>query len=119
MKTSKILLAAFFALGLSSTAFAQTTPGGTPTMPSGTTTTPNGTMSNPNGTMSNPNGTMTTPSGTMSNPNGTMTSPDGPMTTPRSTEGTTYDRDRQDRGNMKSKSNMSKGRDKMKNKPMN
>ena len=112
MKTSKILLAAFFALGLSSTAFAQTTPGGTPTMPSGTTTTPNGTTTTPNGTMSNPNGTMTTPSGTMTSPNGTMT-------TPRSTEGTTYDRDRQDRGNMKSKSNMSKGRDKMKNKPMN
>ena len=112
MKTSKILLAAFFALGLSSTAFAQTTPGGTPTMPNGTTTTPNGTMSNPNGTM-------TTPSGTMSNPNGTTTSPNGTMTTPRSTDGATYDRDRQDRGNMKSKSNMSKGRGKMKNKPMN
>ena len=98
MKTSKILLAAFFVLGLSSTTFAQTTPGGTPTMPNGTTTTPNGTMSNPNGT---------------------MTSPDGTMTTPRSTEGTTYDRDRQDRSNMKSKSNMSKDRGKMKNKPMN
>jgi hypothetical protein len=68
--------------------------------------------------MSNPNGTMTTPSGTMPNPNGTMTSPNGTMTTPRSTEGTTYDRDRQDRGNMKSKSNMPKGRGKMKNKPM-
>ncbi|GAB2696701.1 hypothetical protein GCM10011495_28810 [Hymenobacter frigidus] len=112
MKTSKIFLAAFFVLGLSSTAFAQTTPGGTPTMPNGTTTTPNGTMSNPNGSM-------TTPSGTMPNPNGTMTSPNGTMTTPRSTEGTTYDRDRQDRGNMKSKSNMPKGRGKMKNRPMN
>ena len=91
MKTSKILLAIFFALGLSSTAFAQTTPGGT----------------------------TTTPSGTMPNPNGTMTSPDGTMTTPRSADGTTYDRDHQDRGNMKSKSNMSKGRGKMKNRPMN
>ena len=110
MKTSKILLAAFFALGFSSTAFAQITPGGTPTMPSGTPTTPSGTTTTPNGTMSNPNGTMTTP-------NGTMTSPNGTVTTPRSTDGTTYDR--QDRGNMKSKSNVSKGRGKMKNKPMN
>ena len=117
MKTSKILLAAFFALGFSSTAFAQITPSGTPTMPSSTPTTPSGTTTTPNGTMSNPNGTMTTPSGTMSNPNGTMTSPNGTVTTPRSTDGTTYDR--QDRGNMKSKSNVSKGRGKMKNKPMN
>ena len=105
MKTSKILLAAFFALGFSSTAFAQITPSGTPTMPSSTPTTPSGTT--------------TTPNGTMSNPNGTMTSPDGTMTTPRSADGTTYDRDRQDRSNMKSKSNMSKGRGKMKNRPMN
>ena len=120
MKITKIFLAALFTIGLSSVAFAQTTPG-TPTTTPGTTT-PN-TTNTPRtntGTMGTTPGTMGTNPGTMGTNTGTMDTRDGTMGTNNgSMPGTRIDTDNMNSGRqgMKHKNKMSRDKGKMKTSP--